>query len=232
MQLTDFQKKIIDTIIIGQTCHIETFFEKYCSVAYKEHINAVWETYLGRQIMPSLKGNIVTLVPNPYDAHNRLKEFISLWQDLEREHLIKVIPYHKALLYPAYSVEFQPLRQLIVLFYAYDQKEIVPSPGLTEFVKDDYRTREEIRQEEERRILHDEVADRRTSQKLTVWIAIISIVTSLASAGAAIYFNYLTFTTDRTVTIANPTAFPDTTNVYLLNPSRNVPDTTIKGPKP
>jgi hypothetical protein len=68
---------------------------------------------------------------------------------------------HPPKIFPVYNTDHQSVRELVVLFHCYDQKEIVPLPELNEFIQNGFRTAEEIKQEEEKQYLHDEIADRK-----------------------------------------------------------------------
>lgn len=81
-----------------------------------------------------------------------------------------------------------------------------PSPGLQEFIDNNYKTLEEQR-------IEGEIKDRKRSQKLTILVAVISIVASALTA----WFQYSINTQERNVTIENPLELPDTLNVRIAN---------------
>jgi hypothetical protein len=229
MQLSDFQKQIVGTILTGETCHIDNCFARYCPFELKVSRLNIAERFKDRDVDPYEDGT-VCVVNDESDSCQKLKQFISLWNELERHHLVLSLPFTKRAILPVYlpSVEYVALPSILLLtfFHEFDRKEIVPLPELEEFVRSGYKTREEIKQQEEKRNLQDEIADRKKSQSFTRTIAYVSIAASIVSVVAGGIFNYLTYKTDRTVTITNAKAFPDTTRVYLVNPPANPIDTT------
>jgi hypothetical protein len=232
MRLTEFQKGIVKTIAAGDTCHIETFFETYCERTSISMPSGASRHFRDRGVAAA-RGNTAYISNDRDEAYRRLKEFILVWQKLEEARLIFTIPYHKTWLYPIFFKDGSHCRidgRLLALFYAYDEKEIVPTPDLDQFLANGCRTTDEIEREEEKKYLSEETRDRKTSQALTKTIAIISIVASFVATGATILFNYLTYTTNRSVTITNPNAFRDTSRVLLIAPS-TAPTDTAKGKK-
>jgi len=229
MQLSEFQKQIVGTILTGETCHIETFFHMFCSFQSVNYPHSSWGSYGNRTAKPEI-GNLTYVVKNPKEVIGQLSQFIAVWNQLKNSNLVISIPCHRYYLHPIYweqtSSNYQTENNVLELFNAFDREEIVPLPALEEFVKAGYKTREEIKQEEERDFLLSEMSDRKGSQKLTKRIAYISIAASIVSVVVSGVFNYLTYKTDRTVTITNAKAFPDTTRVYLVNPPANPIDTT------
>ena len=149
MQLSDFQKQIVGTILTGETCHIETFFEKYCDFD-RENCWLAGHTFEGREF-PHQDG--MSIVTDETKSHLRLKDFVAVCNKLEEAKLICYIPYYKDSLYPVGRMDNQrsPARTLLVLFNAFDKREIVPLPDLEEFVQAGYKTQEEIRREDEKK---------------------------------------------------------------------------------
>ncbi len=108
----------------------------------------------------------------------------------------------------------------------------MPHPELKEFLESDFNTREELL--EKRQLLERKSADSRaeraearalTSEKWTRTIALVSLFVSVV----AIFLNFLTYRTDRSVTITNPNAFQDTTRVVLI-PAKPTEIDTAKSP--
>jgi hypothetical protein len=92
------------------------------------------------------------------------------------------------------------------------KKEIIPLPGLSTFIQNNYQTGEEIGKNEE-------TIDRKANLSLTRKVAYISLGISIILSATTLVFNYFIYTTDRTVLIKNSNAFSDTTKVVIINPA-------------
>jgi hypothetical protein len=203
MKLSDFQKKIINSILDGKCTRIDSFLNEYGELT-KEKTKG--NSYVGHTSFS--KDTIVNVPKNRVLTYTRLKEYVSLWDRLQNMGLIYTISLdlqHQEI-FPLFTTNLDPDTAMLSIIREHNQKEIIPLPDLPDFVVRGYMTTEEY-------FLHEENHDRKKAQRLTVIIAIISIVAALLSS----LFQYLTYTTERQVIIKNQSAFPDTTKVILLN---------------
>ena len=238
MQLTPLQKQIVDSIIHGRNCTIQQFFEQCCAFhAHDRKPEFSNDVYGERPVRDALSEKLF-VVDDSNKAYDQIKEFVSVWHKLEASKLIIGIPSHKpTLIFPVYYTDdneksFKLDTRIVALFDKYDAREIVPHPELKEFLESDFNTREELL--EKRQLLERKSADSRaeraearalTSEKWTRTIALVSLFVSVV----AIFLNFLTYRTDRSVTITNPNAFQDTTRVVLI-PAKPTEIDTAKSP--
>lgn len=96
-----------------------------------------------------------------------------------------------------------PFYKLWILIKEFVMVEFVPLPELKDFIENDYKTINEIDNEKEEK-------HRTKSLRWTISIAVVSILLSICTG----IFNYLTYKTDRIVTIQNQ---KDTVKVILLD---------------
>jgi len=146
----------------------------------------------------------------------KLKQFISFWDKLEKLGYIYTIPHSRTQnkeLIPIVKrerwsgFEISPIYNIILIVEKYLDKEIVPDiEELKNFVKNNYLTVVELAYEKEKK-------SRKIAQKLTIIIAILSM---LISIGITI-FNYKTNTKEREVILKNITFPNDTLKVFLIN---------------
>ena len=207
MKLTDFQKTIVAAILSGKCTNVESFLQDQCDLT--PAMNTTGSYY---RVMYKFEQNSRVYIPkDPAVALSRLKEYVSLWDKLQKSGLI----YSSSLdpkgqnLFPIFGPNMKPDDKILSILKDYHENEIVPFPDLNDFVARGYLTTEEF-------FLQEENRDRKRAQKLTLYIALISIAATLLSS----LFQYLTYTTDRTVLIKNPRAFADTTKIIILNQGR------------
>lgn len=205
MELTNYQKQLIKEIIENKIFDLNSFFEPKCtplqhslSVKYKDREHASYS---------------YNFIPNDsIELMIQLKEFISLWDKLERFQLIKSIPRDtmtqksirlicKKDQQGRYEIDYT----FIPIIFTYCEKQIFPYPELITFVSRGYLTFEE-----------DFQLKQIDNMKHSRRISYISMIITLLIAAISIIFSFITFTTNRSVTITNPKAFQDTTHVIIL----------------
>lgn len=219
MTLTSFQKNLVGSILAGKCNDIQSFLHSHCDLA--ETTNNTRNFYYEANFYPR---GIKVYVPNDDAvALARLKEFVSLWDKLDRSGLIysSSIPPGNWSLPPILTASSELNTSMLSIIKDFNKKEIVAFPELSDFVARGHFTSEEY-------FLREENRDRKRAQRLTLLIAVVSILATLAGA----FLQYMTYTTDRTVYIKNARAFSDTTKVIILNQPVNILDTNRNWPRP
>lgn len=161
----------------------------------------------------NIKDELIADKPTELEVFHRIHLFIDLTNRLRREGLLLIETIKDSPQSKIPSVFFDKenitdnsshlIHQIITKNY-FDR--YFPSPGLQEFIDNNYKTLEEKR-------IEGEIKDRKRSQKLTFLVAVISIVSSFLTA----WFQYSINTQERNVTIENPLELPDTLNVRIAN---------------
>lgn len=204
MQLFDERKKsIIRDIHSRKIRTILEFFVRYDLVEGRDSL-----------------GRILNILRNREKADTAASEFVTLLQWLEKENLVYVLEQHPDIV-PKFEVydtcseevwkEKPPqAKWLMARLSKYQGKEIIPSPDLTPFIDRDYKTFEQYRYEREEK-------KSRLYQFFTIGLATISIAVSVWTVKQQ--------NNERSVTIKNSRAFPDTTVVKIGN-LRDFLDTT------
>lgn len=223
MNFSKEEQAIVAMICSGQLTTVESFLTQFSNLTEEQVSSKSSSSYSFTIGKPELEFQ-VRVTPNstvlassePSVILEQLKRFIAIWDRLEKIALIKsmqisrdvIIRKKWKLVYKKIGEErLEPEWGIINIISQYADKEIIPLPGLDEFVKRNYRTTEEY------------------FQNRTRIISIVAIVLSVITALTAIIssvFNYLTFanySTHRTVSIENVgEILNDTTKVLLLNP--------------
>jgi hypothetical protein len=214
MKLTDFQRSIIASILHGQINNAETFLAVRCP---GKRVQAVGTTLLGWRNINH--GETGLLLDDGAVAYSQLKQFLSLWRRLESAGLINTVTTASRVgtFEPIFKPSAQPNanevdRNIMTILQQNADREIQTLPELEDFVEHDYLTIDE-------RDKQAEAIDRRIAQRDTRRIAYWSIGISVVVALSGAIFNWLTYTTERSVIIKNASAFPDTQKVLLVNPS-------------
>ena len=154
------------------------------------------------------KNNIkdALIVDKEYEMEifQRIQLFIDLTKRLRREGLLLIEKIKDKLNRNIPSVFYDRknttdnisyiIHQIIISNYF---EKYFPSPSLHEFIKYNYKNLEERR-------IDDEIKDRKRAQKLTILVAVLSIIASVLSA----WFHYSINTQERNVTIENLMAAP------------------------
>ncbi|MCI0695955.1 hypothetical protein L0337_28645 [candidate division KSB1 bacterium] len=85
MQLSEFQKLLIDLIKSGEVKDVESFLKTYCDLQITQNLQGGFHGFYGE-----FAHGIVVYVPkNPTLSLTHLKEFISLWRRLEKNNVIE-----------------------------------------------------------------------------------------------------------------------------------------------
>ncbi|MDR3665822.1 MAG: hypothetical protein P4L35_03155 [Ignavibacteriaceae bacterium] len=106
-----------------------------------------------------------------------------------------------------------PKPDLTLLLEPFWKTKIIPTFELHDFINNNFKTKDDLKFDEEREERKKEKLSREKAQKWTRITAVASIIFGLASAIIA-----LIATGNRNVTILNPTKFPDTVKVMKYNP--------------
>jgi hypothetical protein len=221
MNLTGLQKQIVGDILDGKINDIESFIRLHLRL-----IPATLKPGLTMGLIDNYSigsSASINTVVDEHEALSQLRQFAVLWNQLEKADLVYSLPRPKRAPFPLFKNEEELLPKAMHLIGEYTRKEIIAYPELLEFVRNDFSTFDEMK-------LQEDVAYRKESLRLTRRVAYVSLGISIALAIVTILFNYLTFTTDRVVTIRNPGAFSDTTKVLILREQENaIPFDSIKG---
>ena len=214
MTLSDFQKTLVDEISAGKCSDIDSFLLDYCDLT--EGINP-GNFYYDDTSFPH--GCKIYVPKDDSLALLRLKQFVSLWDKLERMGLIysSSIPPQRWTLLPVYTSTLEPNRSILSIAKDFKKKEIITFPEISEFASRGYLTSEEY-------FLREENRDRKRAQRLTLIIAFVSIAATLFG----VIMQYITYTTDRTVYVKNAGAFSDTTKVLFLNSREDLTDSASR----
>jgi len=221
MELTAFQKSVIDSILAGKVTSVESFMIEHCNLAHRPNTGPNVLVRGGSMIQT---GATVWVSGDESTTHSRLTEFMLLCSKLESEGLLLRIATEPRPPLPVFRqsdnpAAMEPIYTIWSIQKDYLSAEIVPSPELSNFVHRGYLTVEE----ETRK---NEAEDRKAAQRLTKRIAYVSIwvsagISVMTSVGTAI-FNYATYTKERGVLITNTNAFPQPQRVLLLNPPTTI----------
>lgn len=164
--------------------------------------------------------NLNFLPVNRTELFQNLQEFISLWDKLEKNGLIKNLPRStiasnatKFIVKKAQGNRYETDWEFIPIIYQYHNIQIYCLPELKKFIENKYKTNEEIQHEKEFEYMELNLKVTKKAQNTTKWIAAISIIVSIVSLLANLYF----YSINRTVSITNPNAFKDTTHIIILN---------------
>jgi|ERR1051326_601859 hypothetical protein len=229
MQLTDLQRKTVRLIDKGEIFDLYSFISGVNVRVWGGEPSKIRYEGFGSYVIT--EGDYTIQVMEEAEALSQFKQFIALWDFLEQLRLIKTIsvrqpPVRKVNIFDAQN---QPHYTIMSVIVPYAGKEIVPSPGLKEFVERGFETEQEYIHNLEGARWETQAKQQqqatRVAQRWTIGIGITGILTGLFT----VIFNYLTYKTDRNVTITNPRAFADTARVVLLpNPilERSTPVTS------
>lgn len=211
MRLSEFQQKVVKDILSGKVYDLISYA---MAVPVKlwggEYSKQRYEVFPDLVICP---GDPVNKAIDENEAFVQLKEFVALWDYLERLGLIKGIQIRQG---PArrltiFGADDAPHYTILSLVYPYVNKQIAVLPGLSDFVERGFLTEAEFFHQKE-------IEDRKEALRLTRRVAYISLGISIAVAVFTTLFSFLAYRTDRFVTITNPKAFVDTTKVILVDP--------------
>ena len=210
-----FKEKIINCLIDRKITDINSFlieFKYLTTYVYKPD-NKNHSTLINRNDIKY--GDTIYTPKDDKILILYLKQFVSFWDKLEQLGYIHTIPHSKQnnKLIPIVkkeSLSERILKQDSDIFTIVEKhldKEIVPDiEELENFVKNNYLTITELAYKKEKR-------DRKTSQKITIIIAIISMLTAIVTS----YFNYKSNTNEIEVTLKKATLSDDTLKVILIN---------------
>jgi hypothetical protein len=204
VELTDFQRAVVDSILAGKVTTIETFLTEHCDL---ENVPNEGSGYATRGDGMINHGDVVFPPRDESATFARLTEFITLCKKLESMGLLFTVPTERRRLKPVFrrKVTADKMELDLRIWSMLEEnreKGIAASPELATFVKHGYLTVDE----ENRKL---EAQDRRIAQRDTRIIAYASIGVSVLISIATSVFSYLTYTKERSVMITNTNAFPD-----------------------
>jgi hypothetical protein len=221
MILTGFQKKVVQDIIDGKVKDLESLISLNAKLSSAiNDTNTTFTLYDRHTIIPQQK---VSRVADDNEALSQVRQFVALWNQLEKANLLITITveYHAPM--PICRQDGTPHYKIIQIMALYNKRELIPFPELSDFIKNDFQTAEELKS-------YDEARDRKESLRLTRKVAYITIGISIVLSLLSVLFNYMTYTTARSVTITNAHAFSDTTKVLMIEPSTSTTSTeSVKG---
>ena len=212
MNLTQLQKTIVKDILEERITSIDSFIRLHITLSHgKNKTNGTFS--LGDNYNIESGQEIFTVIDEK-EALSQLRQFVVLLNQLEKSDLIFSLPITKQPPFPLFRQDGNPYRKALHIIFQYTAKEIVSFPELSDFVKNNFLTTDELK-------ANDEAADRKESLRLTRKVAYITVGISIAISLISVLFNYLTYTKERVVTISNPGAFSDTTKVLILTQQRD-----------
>ncbi|HCA80860.1 MAG TPA: hypothetical protein DEP53_14115 [Bacteroidetes bacterium] len=211
MELSDFQKRIVQSLLAGKSCHIVDFLKDDCGASGEKENHDLFKGVIFR---PDETG-FAFVVPKRNEAYALLQEYLALWHKLLKADLVIQIPYQKGIT-PGfyYEVEGGATRtvdlesRINATVDAYYLFALVPTSELKLFAENKHKTSEEID-------LLDQAKDRKRTLSWTIALALFSIAVSVVTT----YYNIKSYTTDRSVTITSQRASTDTTKVMLVMPN-------------
>jgi hypothetical protein len=132
MYLSEFQKEILKSISQQKIKNVENFLRYYCDLDEALNEGVTFGTNFGQY-----NAGIKVFIPkNIIFAENQLKEFIILWDKLEKEGLIITVPRERTFQYtfPIFSrdclyhnqhYKTAPLETILIIIKDREYKEIV-----------------------------------------------------------------------------------------------------------
>jgi hypothetical protein len=214
MYLSDFDKEIIQAILNKKCITVDSFLLQYGDLEKKSNNNV---HHMGNyyEFQP---GTIIYVPRDPLSALAKLRQFLSLWDKLEKLGLIYTTstPPKGLRLFPVFTADLQPNQDFLSSIHKFHEKEIVAFYELQEFISRGYLTEDEYYRREEN-------SDRKKAQYLTIAIAVISILATIITT----IFQYYTYTNEHYVYIKNAQAFQDTAKVRIVNTQSIVHDTVF-----
>ena len=207
MTLTEFQKSIVRDILTEKITDIESFITNDVKVWSGKNPPNVSFALFGRYSIDPNQD--IFKVMDEKEAVSQLRQFVVLWNQLEKANLVYSLPIPDRKPFPLFKQDGNPYYKALHIVQQFNAKEIVAYPELLDFVNSNFMTIEELK-------ALDEARDRKETLRLTRRVAYISVAISIVLALVTVLFNYLTYTTDRTVTIKNPHAFNDTSKIIIL----------------
>jgi hypothetical protein len=216
MVLSDFQKKVVGSILQGKSCHIVDFVKEHCEYWPEKRGADIFAYGDARQFDAD---GFAVVVKNKDEAYFQVGAFLVLRQKLLNASLAIGIATRRGELPGVYYEDVAGGRRIAgedmrmtAVIYQCTNEALVPTNELKRFVDNGYKTDEEMGQELQHDSLRAEAIDRKKSLRWTIALALFSIVISVVTT----YYNVKSYTTERTVTIKNQA---DTSKVMLIMPS-------------
>lgn len=218
MILSDFEKEIVLSINEQKVNNILTFVQTLTNCKKTEI-----RTYLyGEDILD------VFSTDDRNEIIRRLNTFLRLVDVLANSELISIISDKEQLMiligrYGGVNNEYVSFDYLDKVLHDNKEMVIIPHEEIKYFIDNDFRTREEIKRDEEKQ---EQLELQNKSYKLSRNIGIIAIITSVLSAVISMIFNYMTYTNERYVKLTNT----EPSKVEIVNPEvkqvleKNKPD--------
>jgi len=228
VRLTDFQKQIVRDIAEGKITTVESFLEvtykpKSVPMPPKNTIEFVYGDRIKRYIDAGTAGWIFDDIDK---AREGLKVFVPLWERLAGAGLVATVytenrtntftPVFKTV--PTQN-SMDIHRDVMTIIQEHASTVLQKLPDLDYFVANGFLTDDELEKQRA-----NEAAKR--AQRTTNILAVTTIILGIITAVGTTWFNWKTYTTERSVIITNTNAFSDTQRVLIVNPSA-VPVTNI-----
>lgn len=225
MVLTELQKKITFDISERNIKDIKSFFLEYCDYEIEENTFSNFGHGFAEK---KFKAHDDIYFPKSQsDSETLLMEYVSLFQVLSREGLIFTMDS------PEKGKEILPIfrrtetenkvtvnERILTLIKDLYWKEIIVTSSLKKFIERDFKTEEEFFREQE-------ILSRERAQKLTRNVAYASISASVLVTIIVAFFNYLTYSNERVVTIKSSELLQDTVQVKIVDPKLLKPKTKV-----
>lgn len=229
MNLTEYQKKLANLINDGQINDFESFLNYNQDIFDLIQFTTKTIIMKGEGVEDWLGAGLdkAYYVEKPSEALNIMKEFMTLWDKLEKNGLIKTIPREDLTI----STKLHPIcvsKQVYgriskyhsnahnIILNEYRRKQIIPLLELKDFINDNYFTKaesEKISENKNREITlemtNESLKLSRKSLRLTLILAIITLVIT-------IIIQVIFSSKERDVKIVNPELFKDTVSVKIL----------------
>lgn len=207
MILTDIQKQFVRDIAEDKIKDLDSFISLHIELQPGVNdTNTTYSLYGPHSIAPKQQ---IFKVIDEAEALSKLRSFIALFNQLEKANLLISVLVPDRPPMPVCTQKGQPFYRFLRIHAQYTSKELIPFPELRDLIERDFQTTDELK-------AADETRDRKESLRLTRRVAYITIGISIALSLLSVLFNYLTYKTDRSVTITNANAFRDTTKVLVI----------------
>jgi hypothetical protein len=207
MKLTKFQKNVTDKIKTGEIKDIKNFADQFADLTPSTYTQSI--RLSKKEFTAEIRNGMgIWIFKNEDEGLKRFFEFVSLCDYLESNKIItKILKNMRAENDTFFANIFvgdgsERAAGLMNFIENYLDYNIAPLPGINEFIERNYLTTDEYNLEQEK-------ADRQNAQRITVGVAIFTVV-------ASAFINYLIYSKDRNVTIMNKDAFKDTIKVVIV----------------
>nr|WP_321239408.1 hypothetical protein [uncultured Tolumonas sp.] len=163
------------------------------------------------------EGHDVLLVKSINNLVSKQHLFISLCNRLQSlgfiDKVYSALINKPSLLTYSETTKYNSANECENIYHKNGDFHITPTHELLEFINNNFMTNDEIEQQIRKSELKSEQNARKRSELITVFIAILSMIVSIALS----YFNYMTYSNERKVYIENMSNLQSPIKVEIIN---------------